>query len=71
VHITRPRGFGRRGSNEFSIEAAAMQSGSGHASQLTWSREHDFAHDNYRSNGWPISRRPDGTARSSRSTMRS
>jgi isoquinoline 1-oxidoreductase beta subunit len=54
VHITRlGGGFGRRGSNEFSIEVAAIAKRlEGTPIKLMWTREHDFAHDNYRSNGW-------------------
>jgi Aerobic-type carbon monoxide dehydrogenase, large subunit CoxL/CutL homologs len=54
VHITRlGGGFGRRGSNEFSIEAAAIAKRlEGTPIKLMWPREYDFAHDNYRSNGW-------------------
>jgi isoquinoline 1-oxidoreductase beta subunit len=54
VHITRlGGGFGRRGSNEFSIEAAVIAKKlEGTPVKLMWMREHDFAHDNYRSNGW-------------------
>jgi len=54
VHITRlGGGFGRRGSNEFSIEVAAIAKKlEGTPVKLVWPREYDFAHDNYRSNGW-------------------
>ena len=54
VHITRlGGGFGRRGSNEFSIEVAAIAKRlEGTPVKLMWMREQDFAHDNYRSNGW-------------------
>lgn len=54
VHITRlGGGFGRRGSNEFSLEVAAIaKKFEGTPIKLQWRREDDFAHDNYRSNGW-------------------
>jgi isoquinoline 1-oxidoreductase beta subunit len=54
VHIMRlGGGFGRRGSNEFSIEVAAIAKRlEGTPVKLMWPREYDFAHDNYRSNGW-------------------
>ena len=54
VHVTRlGGGFGRRGSNEFSLEVAAIaKKFEGTPVKLTWMREHDFAYDNYRSNGW-------------------
>jgi isoquinoline 1-oxidoreductase beta subunit len=54
VHVTRVGGgFGRRGSNEFSLEVAAIaQKFEGTPIKLTWMREHDLHSDNYRSAGW-------------------
>ena len=54
IHVTRlGGGFGRRGSNEFALEAAAIARRiEGTHVQLIWTREQDQAHDNYRSNGW-------------------
>jgi isoquinoline 1-oxidoreductase beta subunit len=54
VHVTRVGGgFGRRGSNEFSLEVAAIaQKFEGTPIKLTWMREQDMHQDNYRSCGW-------------------
>jgi len=54
VHVTRcGGGFGRRGSNEFSLEVAAIaQKMEGTPIKLTWTREQDMHQDNYRCNGW-------------------
>ena len=54
VHVTRVGGgFGRRGSNEFSLEVAAIaQKLEGTPIKLTWMREQDMSQDNYRYNGW-------------------
>jgi len=54
VHVTRVGGgFGRRGSNEFSLEVAVIaQKFEGTPIKLTWMREHDMRSDNFRSNGW-------------------
>jgi len=54
VHVTRcGGGFGRRGSNEFSLEVAAIaQKMEGTPIKLMWTREQDMRQDNYRCNGW-------------------
>lgn len=54
VHVTRlGGGFGRRSVNEPALEVAAIARRlEGTPVKLTWMREHDFAHDQYRSNGW-------------------
>jgi isoquinoline 1-oxidoreductase subunit beta len=54
VHVTRlGGGFGRRGSNEYSLEVAAIaQKFEGRPVKLTWTREQDIAHDNFRAGGW-------------------
>jgi isoquinoline 1-oxidoreductase beta subunit len=54
VHVPRlGGGFGRRSVNEFALEVAAIAKRlEGTPVKLTWMREHDFAQDQYRSNGW-------------------
>ena len=54
VHVTRSGGgFGRRGINEFALEAAAIaQKVEGTPVKLTWAREQDMQHDFYRAGGW-------------------
>jgi isoquinoline 1-oxidoreductase beta subunit len=54
VHVTRlGGGFGRRRVNEPALEVAAIARRlAGTPVKLTWMREHDFSHDQYRSNGW-------------------